>query len=40
LNYSARISLDRAQMRIDNRTVNLSPGMAVTPRSSAAVTIL
>jgi hemolysin D len=30
LNYSARISLDRAQMRIDNRTVNLSPGMAVT----------
>jgi len=30
LNYSARISLDRAQMRIDDRTVNLSPGMAVT----------
>jgi hemolysin D len=30
LNYSARISLDRAQMRIDNRTVYLSPGMAVT----------
>jgi hemolysin D len=30
LNYSARISLDRAQMRIENRTVNLSPGMAVT----------
>ena len=30
LNYSARISLDRTQMRIDNRMVNLSPGMAVT----------
>ena len=30
LNYSARISLDRTQMRIENRTVNLSPGMAVT----------
>jgi len=30
LNYSARISLDRAQMQIDDRMVNLSPGMAVT----------
>ena len=30
LNYSARISLDRTQMQIDERTVNLSPGMAVT----------
>jgi hemolysin D len=30
LNYSARISLDRAKMQIDDRTVNLSPGMAVT----------
>jgi hemolysin D len=30
LNYSARISLDRAQMHIDDRMVNLSPGMAVT----------
>jgi membrane fusion protein, hemolysin D len=30
LNYSARISLDRSQMRIDGRMVNLSPGMAVT----------
>jgi len=30
LNYSARISLDRSQMRIDDRMVNLSPGMAVT----------
>jgi len=30
LNYSARISLDRTQMLIDDRTVNLSPGMAVT----------
>jgi hemolysin D len=30
LNYSAHISLDRAVMQIDDRTVNLSPGMAVT----------
>jgi hemolysin D len=30
LNYTARISLDRTKMQIDDRTVNLSPGMAVT----------
>ena len=30
LNYSARISLDRTQMQIDDRVVKLSPGMAVT----------
>jgi hemolysin D len=30
LNYSARISLDRTQMQIDDRMVNLSAGMAVT----------
>jgi hemolysin D len=30
LNYSARISLDRSKMQIDDRMVNLSPGMAVT----------
>ncbi len=30
LNYSARVSLDRTQMQIDDRVVNLSPGMAVT----------
>ncbi|WP_027526564.1 HlyD family type I secretion periplasmic adaptor subunit [Bradyrhizobium sp. Ec3.3] len=30
LNYSARISLDRTHMQIDDRMVNLSPGMAVT----------
>ena len=30
LNYAASISLDRAQMQIDDRMVNLSPGMAVT----------
>jgi hemolysin D len=30
LNYGARISLDRTQMQIDDRMVNLSPGMAVT----------
>ena len=30
LNYSARISLDRTEMQIDDRQVKLSPGMAVT----------
>ncbi|MFL6809317.1 MAG: HlyD family type I secretion periplasmic adaptor subunit [Bradyrhizobium canariense] len=30
LSYSARISLDRSQMQVDDRLVNLSPGMAVT----------
>jgi hemolysin D len=30
LNYSARISLDRSHMQIDDRMVNLSPGMAAT----------
>jgi hemolysin D len=30
LNYSATVSLDRSQMRIEDRAVNLSPGMAVT----------
>jgi hemolysin D len=30
LNYSARISLDRTKMLIDDRMVNLSAGMAVT----------
>jgi hemolysin D len=30
LNYSAGVSLDRSQMQIDDRMVNLSPGMAVT----------
>src|SRR6478735_6464692 len=30
LNYSARVSLDRTRMQIDDRMVNLSPGMAVT----------
>ena len=30
LNYSARISLDRTQMQIDDKMVDLSPGMAVT----------
>lgn len=28
--YAARISLDRTQMKVENRVVNLSPGMAVT----------
>jgi hemolysin D len=30
LSYSARISLDRSRMQIDERMVDLSPGMAVT----------
>ena len=30
LNYSARISLGRTQMQIDDRMVDLSPGMATT----------
>jgi hemolysin D len=30
LSYSARISLDRTSMQIDERTVDLAPGMAVT----------
>jgi hemolysin D len=30
LNYSARVSLDRTQMQVENRIVDLSPGMAVT----------
>jgi hemolysin D len=30
LNYSARVSLDRTRMQIDDRLVELSPGMAVT----------
>ncbi len=28
--YAARVSLDRSQMLIDDRLVNLSPGVAVT----------
>jgi hemolysin D len=30
LNYGARVSLDRTQMQVEDRLVNLSPGMAVT----------
>jgi hemolysin D len=30
LNYSARISLDRTKMQVEDRLVDLSPGMAVT----------
>jgi len=30
LNYTARISIDRVRMQIDDRMVNLSPGMAAT----------
>jgi hemolysin D len=30
LSYAARISLDRTQMQVEDKTVNLSPGMAVT----------
>jgi hemolysin D len=28
--YAARVSLDRTQMQVEDRTVNLTPGMAVT----------
>ena len=30
LSYAALVSLDRAQMQVDDKLVNLSPGMAVT----------
>src|SRR6478609_10533852 len=30
LNYGARVSLNRTQMQVEDRLVNLSPGMAVT----------
>ena len=30
LNYAARVSLDHTQMQVDEKLVNLSPGMAVT----------
>ena len=28
--YAARVSLGRTQMQVENRSVNLMPGMAVT----------
>ena len=28
--YAARVSLDRTQMQVEDKLVNLSPGMAVT----------
>ena len=30
MNYAARVSLDRTQMQMEDKLVNLSPGMAVT----------
>ena len=30
MNYAARVSLDRTQMQVEEKVVNLSPGMAVT----------
>ena len=30
MNYAARVSLNRTQMQVEDRLVNLSPGMAVT----------
>ena len=30
MDYAARVSLDRAQMQVEDKMVNLSPGMAVT----------
>jgi hemolysin D len=30
LNYAARVSLDRTQMQVEDKLVNLTPGMSVT----------
>jgi hemolysin D len=30
MNYAARVSLERTKMQVDNKWVDLSPGMAVT----------
>jgi hemolysin D len=30
MNYAARVSLERTQMQIEDKLVNLTPGMAVT----------
>ena len=30
LNYAARVALDQTQIQVENKMVNLSPGMAVT----------
>ena len=30
LSYAARVSLERTQMQVEDKLVNLSPGMAVT----------
>ena len=30
MTYAARISVDRTQMQVEDKKVNLSPGMAVT----------
>ena len=30
MSYAARISVEQTQMRVDDKVVNLSPGMAVT----------
>ena len=30
LSFAARVSLDRTQMQVEDKLVNLSPGMAVT----------
>ena len=30
MDYAARVSLDRTQMQVEDKIVNLSPGMAVT----------
>jgi hemolysin D len=30
MNYAARVSLDQTQMQVEDKLVNLSPGMAVT----------
>jgi hemolysin D len=30
MNYAARVSLDRTRMKVEDKLVNLSPGMAAT----------
>jgi hemolysin D len=32
MNYAARVSLDRTQMQVDDKLVNLSPGMPALSR--------
>jgi hemolysin D len=40
LNYAARVSLDRTQMQVEDKLVNLSPGMAVTKPAHARSSLI